>query len=117
MIWWCVCTGEGDKEKPFWLGGFKLFVEKFKFFIIGWSFEAFIRGYYAFLDQKSSFLYLLLQQQKNEQKKSEKSLILYDLVWLHKLQRLLDMSRSNHDTQQAQTCSFLKPWNASWTRV
>ncbi|KVH97511.1 putative clathrin assembly protein At1g25240 [Cynara cardunculus var. scolymus] len=56
-----------------------------------WSFEAFIRDYYAFLDQKSAFLYLLSQQQKDNQERSEKSLILQDLVWLQKLQPLLDM--------------------------
>lgn len=54
-----------------------------------WSFEAFIRAYYGFLDQKSMFLSTHSTQEK-EQNKSKKSLILQDLVSLQKLQSLID---------------------------
>ncbi|KAJ9546835.1 hypothetical protein OSB04_019378 [Centaurea solstitialis] len=48
--------------------------------------SAFIRAYYVFLDQKSEFIFLHSQEQREPKEKS----ITQDLIWLQKLQDLLD---------------------------
>ncbi|KAM0016838.1 putative ANTH domain, ENTH domain, ANTH domain superfamily protein [Helianthus debilis subsp. tardiflorus] len=53
-----------------------------------WSFEAFVRSYYDFLEQKSMVLLHFSKQPNNN--KTEEHLILQDLVCLHNLQLLLD---------------------------
>ncbi|KAK3029239.1 hypothetical protein RJ639_038846 [Escallonia herrerae] len=55
-----------------------------------WGYNAFIRAYYAFLDKKSTFVYLYAQECKGRWKEEEAPLM-QDLVWLQKLQGLLDM--------------------------
>nr|XP_043625858.1 putative clathrin assembly protein At1g25240 [Erigeron canadensis] len=56
-----------------------------------WSFEAFIRAYYGFLEQKSMFLLHYSKQLFKDQNKSKRSVILQDLVCLQNIQHLLDI--------------------------
>ncbi|KAA8529886.1 hypothetical protein F0562_034510 [Nyssa sinensis] len=56
-----------------------------------WGFNVFVRVYYAFLDQKSRFMFMDLQERKGRTKYSEEVPMLQELARLQKLQGLLDM--------------------------
>lgn len=62
-----------------------------------WAHDAFIRAYYAFLDQKSTFIYLHSQELKalhkgvTELEQQRQQALAQELVWLQNLQKLLDM--------------------------
>lgn len=56
-----------------------------------WAHNAFIRAYYAFLDQKSTLLFINMQEQRGLRGIQEHRSLMQDLVILQKLQGLLDM--------------------------
>ncbi|CAK9159345.1 unnamed protein product [Ilex paraguariensis] len=56
-----------------------------------WGLNVFVRAYYAFLDRKSTFLFLNSQERKGRRRGSEESTLMQDLVRLQKLQGLVDM--------------------------
>ncbi|KAA8532410.1 hypothetical protein F0562_032452 [Nyssa sinensis] len=56
-----------------------------------WGYNAFVRAYYAFLDQKSAFIFMDLQERKGRTKETEEKPMLQELSRLQKLQVLLDL--------------------------
>ncbi|XP_059645828.1 putative clathrin assembly protein At1g25240 [Cornus florida] len=58
-----------------------------------WGYNVFVRAYYAFLDQKSSLLFMEMQERivRIKEKTQEQQPIMRELVKLQKMQGLLDM--------------------------
>uniref|UniRef100_A0A5B7BUE4 ENTH domain-containing protein n=1 Tax=Davidia involucrata TaxID=16924 RepID=A0A5B7BUE4_DAVIN len=59
-----------------------------------WGYNAFVRAYYAFLDQKSEFIFMDFQESKGRlliKEEQQQPIMLQELERLQKLQSLLDM--------------------------